>query len=112
VTSDDLGQHPANHAQTVARKHGFDISSHISRLVKRGDFEQFDVIVSLEGWVQSELERMRPQGSKSIVCEFVRGKNISNPWAAPLSAFEKMYEQIEAGMGPFIEKYIPKQYRQ
>jgi protein-tyrosine phosphatase len=110
-TRDDLGQHPAEHAQTVARKNGFDISSHVARLVTPEDFRKFDVLVSLQKSVYSALERLKPANSKAIVCEFVPGKNISNPWYAGYDEFEEMYTEIEEGMPPFMEKYMPQKYR-
>jgi protein-tyrosine phosphatase len=110
-TYDDIGQHPNQHAQKVAKKHGFDISSHIARLVTTEDFTKFDILVSLEESVYRDLERMKPRGSKAIVCEFVPGQDISNPWYAGYREFESMYVEIEEGMPPFMEKYIPQKYR-
>jgi protein-tyrosine phosphatase len=111
ITNHDLGQHPAEHAQTIARKNGFDISSHISRLVTPADYRRFDIIVALEGYVYRGLLRMQPQGSKAIVRQFVACVNIANPWASRYADFEKTYKQIEGGMGPFIEECVPTQYR-
>jgi protein-tyrosine phosphatase len=111
VTADDLDQHPMNHAQTVARQHGFDISSHISKLITDEDFARFDIIVALERYVYDCLKRSQPRGSKALICEFVPGKNIPNPWCGSLSDVQSMYVQIERGMKEFIRKYIPEHLR-
>jgi protein-tyrosine phosphatase len=107
-TRGDLGQSPAEHAETICKEHGFDISSHVSRLITDDDFRKFDLIVSLEHYVHTCLEEMRPPGSRASIVEFVPGKDIDNPWWAPYEQFERMYAQIEAGMGPFIKKHIPQ----
>jgi protein-tyrosine phosphatase len=110
-TRDDIGQNPSEHAQTVCQEHGFDISSHVSRLITDDDFRQFDLIVSLESYVHETLEEIRPPGSRATLCEFVPGEDIDNPWWQPYEAFVEMYGQIEEGMGPFIEKHIPRVFR-
>jgi protein-tyrosine phosphatase len=110
-TEDDLGQHPSKHAQRICREHGFNISSHVARLITEDDFQKFDLIVSLESYVQQTLEDMKPPQSRATVCEFVPGQDIDNPWWAPYEAFIGMYNQIEKGMDAFIEKHIPRELR-
>jgi protein-tyrosine phosphatase len=108
---DDIGQHPADHAQTICKKHGFDISRHVSRLITADDYRKFDLIVSLERDVHETVLEMRPPGSTATIVEFVPGKDIDNPWWAPYKQFEKMYGQIEAGMKEFIQRNIPQNLR-
>jgi protein-tyrosine phosphatase len=48
ITTDDLDSRPHKFAQKISRKHDFDISSHIARLIRPDDYDRFDVIVSLE----------------------------------------------------------------
>jgi protein-tyrosine phosphatase len=110
-TNKDIDESPADHAQTISKEHGFDISSHVSRLITNDDFYKFDLIVSLERSVYDTLEEIRPPGSPATLCEFVPGKNIDNPWWGPYRAFVKMYDQIEKGMRPFIQRHIPANLR-
>jgi protein-tyrosine phosphatase len=111
VTRDDIGSHPHQHAQKISKIHGFDISSHISRLIRRDDFDRFDVIVSLEPSVYRSLVSQKPPNSKARVVEFAPGVGIRNPWASPYSEFELMYKEIEAGMTNFIAREIPAPFR-
>ena len=111
VTEDDIGCHPRQEVCRLAREHGYDISRHVARLVTERDYKKYNIIVSLEPWVFRQLKSMAPRGYKGIICEFVPGKTISNPWCGSRKDFLKMYGEIEAGMTNFIEKYIPKQYR-
>jgi protein-tyrosine-phosphatase len=111
VTADDLGSHPHRHVQRVCREHGFDISSHVARMVTPRDFAAFDVIVSLEPSVQRSLVKQAPQLCTAAIVEFVPGSRISNPWASPYPDFVTMYGQIEAAMPAFVEKNIPREYR-
>ena len=107
-TSDDLDSHPMREAQIVAKKHGFDISSHVSRLVKKSDFENFDLIVSLERYVFHCLDRMKPKKSTAEIVEFAPGVDIINPWYESLERFNQMYDQIEKYFPEFIEKNLPE----
>ncbi|OHS99186.1 low molecular weight phosphotyrosine protein phosphatase [Tritrichomonas foetus] len=108
-TRDDLNQHPNKHAQRISKEHGFDISTHVSRLITDADFKKFDIVVSLENYVQRRLQQMKP---KDATCQIVRfaSYDIDNPWASPYRDFVPMYGQIERAMDEFIEKYIDKAY--
>jgi protein-tyrosine phosphatase len=107
-TEDDINQAPYENAQITARRHGFDISRHKSRLITGKDFSAFDLIVTLDKWVYSDVTRLKPRDSGCQVIEFIPGVNVLNPWHEPLNEFDKMYEQIEAGMNELIRKYFPK----
>lgn len=108
VTSDDLDQHPDPEVQQLARQHGYDISSHISKKIKANDFKKFDLIVSLEPYVFKRLKRLAPQDTKATICEFVPDVAISNPWMGSHEEFVEMYGEIEAGMKQFVAKWIPR----
>jgi protein-tyrosine phosphatase len=111
VTNDDIGSRPHQHAQKISQLHGFDISSHVSRLIRKDDFNRFDIIVSLEPSVQRSLLSQKPANSNARIVEFVPGGRIRNPWAAPYSEFELMYGEIEKGMADFIVREIPESFR-
>jgi protein-tyrosine phosphatase len=111
VTYNDIGKKPHKHAQEIARVHDFDISTHISRIITKEDFDRFDVIVSLEPSVQRAINSRKPAKCKARIVEFVPRRVIRNPWASPYREFEVMYGQIEAGMTKFIAREIPKQFR-
>ncbi|OHT16343.1 low molecular weight phosphotyrosine protein phosphatase [Tritrichomonas foetus] len=105
VTEDDINCHPNKFSQRIAREHGYDISSHISRLVTKKDFQDFDLIVSLEEYVFELLEDMKPANSHAKVVRFAP-YDIDNPWWNPYEDFVVMYKQIEKEMDVFIRNYI------
>ena len=109
VTRDDLGQHPHRYAQQVCQRHGFNISSHVSKLITNDDFNNFDLIVSLEGYVLSRLKAKKPKNSKSKIVSFSK-YDISNPWCGDLQDFIDMYGEIEEAMQSFVKNYIPPEY--
>jgi protein-tyrosine phosphatase len=110
-TRHDVGQNPEDHAQTVCKEHGFDISRHVARMITDDDFQKFDLIVSLESFVHDSLEEIRPPGSRATLCEFIPGVDVDNPWWQPYSAFVKMYNQIENGMNAFLDAHVPREFR-
>lgn len=109
VTTDDIGQHPHKHAQRVCKEHGFNISSHVSKLIRDEDFAKFDLIVSLEEYVFRCLKRMEPKNAKGKVVRF-SSIDISNPWYGNKKDFDEMYSEIEKEMKTFVQKNIPCEY--
>lgn len=105
VTTDDINQHPHKHSRRVAKEHGFDISHHVSKLIRDEDFYNFDLIVSLERYVGQELKYLQPKGSKAQIVPFA-SYDISNPWCNPYEDFVTMYAEIEKEMQTFVKKYI------
>ncbi|EAY19581.1 low molecular weight phosphotyrosine protein phosphatase, putative [Trichomonas vaginalis G3] len=107
VSSGDLNKHPKENAQKVAQAHGFDISGHISRLIKKEDFSNFSVIVSLDDFVHTKILKVKPKECRAKVVKFSK-IGISNPWRQPLHAFNSMYGEIDCAWLPFIQKNFPK----
>ena len=108
VTEDDLGVSPEENSCIIAKREGFDISNHISRLITKKDFYNFDLIVGLDQWVTNELKNMKPKDSSSLVVDLIPKKSVLNPYKQPLKNFEQMYEQIKPGMINFIKTYFPE----
>ena len=109
VTDDDLHQHPHKLAIRISKEHGFDISNHISRLITDEDFQNFDIIVSLESYVQRCLHRLKKRipSSKAQVVPFT-DCDVLNPWMGNYQDFVEMYSVIESSMNNFIKKYFPE----
>ena len=112
VTTDDIGRHPQENAQLIAKRHGFDISSHVARLITKQDFQKYDFIVALATDVYSELKYMKPSKCKAQIVEFAPRVNIINPWYEPIDRFEAMFDQIEKHWPAFINKYFPNLVKQ
>lgn len=109
VTRDDLGQHPNEYAQEVCKEHGFDISSHVSKLITKDDFYKFDLIVSLENIVFFRLNDKKPDDASGKVVRF-SSMDISNPCYGVKRDFDEMYSEIEREMKKFVKKHIPSKY--
>ena len=111
VTTDDIGRHPQENAQLIAKRHGFDISSHVARLITKQDFEKYDIIVALAADVYSELKYMKPNKCRAKIVEFAPRVSIINPWYEPINRFEAMFDQIEKYWPDFIKNNFPNLVR-
>lgn len=107
-THDDLGSRPAKHSCRIAREEGFDISHHVARLIKKEDFFNFDLIVSLERYVQRSLLNSKPEGATCKIVEFAPGVDILNPWAEPYDSFRDMYAELMRYFPTFIKTNLPE----
>lgn len=107
----DLGKHPVDFSQQIALENGFDISNHVSKLITKNDFHNFDLIVSLDPSVFSKLQKMKPPNSKSKLIELIPNKYVLNPYGLQRSMFDKMYKEISFGVLELIKKYFPDVYQ-
>lgn len=103
----DLGKHPVDFSQQIALENGFDISKHVSKLITKNDFYNFDLIVSLDPSVFSRLQKMKPADSKAQIIELIPNKYVLNPYGLPRPMFDKMYKEISYGIIELVKKYFP-----
>jgi protein-tyrosine phosphatase len=96
------GDRPDNRAQTVARKHGIDISTHQSRLFKVADFDLFDRIYVMDSSHYQSVMRIARSESDRKKVDYVMnvqfpGTNmpVRDPWYDNLAAFEQVYDQLD-----------------
>ena len=108
VTSYNLNEHPAFYSQEIARSNGFDISSHISKMITKDDFQSYDLIVSLEPYVTHILEKRKPPNFNGKIIELLKGTRVQNPYGMPKECFVSMYNQIETGINLLIKNYFPE----
>lgn len=107
ATRSDLNKNPEENAQKIAQMNGFDISSHISRLITKDDFQNFGLIVTLDDIVYYKINNMKPKNCRAKIVKFAKS-SISNPWRMPLHAFQSMYNEINREWPAFIQNNLPK----
>ncbi|KAM0754944.1 LMWPc-domain-containing protein [Meredithblackwellia eburnea MCA 4105] len=93
-----IGEEPDDRSVAICRKHGVPINS-TCRQLETVDFHEFDVIVGMDNQNMSNMERVRPKGSKAKVALFGSygdGKVIQDPYYGGASGFEKTYQQCVA----------------
>ncbi|OHS97682.1 Low molecular weight phosphotyrosine protein phosphatase [Tritrichomonas foetus] len=108
VGSHDLGKHPAVFSQEIALENGFDISNHVSKLIKAKDFDVFDIIVSLDPSVFEKLRKMKPPNSKAKVIELIPRKYVLNPYLQGKRSFYKMFSEVKEGVNSLVINYFPE----
>ncbi len=59
------GKAPDARGQRAARAAGFDISAQRARQVRPSDFDDFDLILAMDGENLADLKRMAPEGSRA-----------------------------------------------
>ncbi len=70
-TSDwHVGDPPYGPMQAAARARGYDLSPLRARQVSARDFDDFDLIIGMDGDNLSNMERLRPAGNQTPLCVF------------------------------------------
>jgi protein-tyrosine phosphatase len=99
-----LGYPPDPRAAAVAAKNGIDISHLRARLVTAADFARFDHIVALDAKNLTDLEAMRPPGSRaelSLLLDHVPGREgeaVADPYYGEESGFDITWAEVTAGV--------------
>lgn len=103
-----IGNPPEPRAMSTLHKHGITKYSHIARLIKKADFNEYDWIFGMDDYIMECLYHYRPKNSKAIV--EILGKydpngemNIRDPLFDDDShGFEKAYEQSFRSIQSFL----------
>jgi protein-tyrosine phosphatase len=97
-----IGDPPDERACITARKHGIDISGHRGRLFETSDFDIFDKIYVMDSSHYLALSNMSRNDNDLKKVDYIMnavepGKNIpvQDPWYDGMSAFEKVYDQLD-----------------
>jgi len=97
------GEPPDRRAQTVASRHGIDISRYRARQVRPGDFDRFDHIVALDRQNLAELKALRPEGARaqlSLLFDHVPGREgeaVADPYYGNEAHFEITWSDVSEG---------------
>ena len=105
-----LGDLPDNRMRVHARKRGYELT-HRARKVREADFEDFDMIVAMDGSNYQNLRRMAPtiESEAKIVpmIDFVtlatRCDHIPDPYYEGSEGFELVLDLLENGVANLYE---------
>jgi protein-tyrosine phosphatase len=107
------GDSPDQRAQTVCRRHGIDISSHIARLFDKKDFDRFDRIYVMDVSHYRQVSAMARSADDMLKVDYVLnliypGKNlpVDDPWYHDMPAFEKTFVQLELACRRITEELL------
>jgi len=105
-----VGDHPDQRAQAVCRKYGIDISSHVSRLFIKQDFDRFDRIYVMDASHFYSVSRMARSAEDLKKLDYIlnllypgKAMPVDDPWYHDIQAFEKTYRQLDAACTILVE---------
>jgi protein-tyrosine phosphatase len=97
-----IGDAPDARAQAIAKKHGIDISAHQARLFTIKDFDRFDQIYIMDVSHYQRVMHLSRNVNDRQKIDFIMNQafpgsnlNVQDPWYSDISAFEKVYQQLE-----------------
>ncbi|MDH5465462.1 MAG: low molecular weight phosphotyrosine protein phosphatase [Thiovulaceae bacterium] len=94
-----IGESPCEHSITVANKHGIDISGQKGRQVSVYDFDQYDLIVALDGSNYNDLKRLGCENLTKLGNYGFEGNDVPDPYFFDgFEGFEKVFTMIEVAV--------------
>ncbi|HSO43214.1 MAG: low molecular weight protein-tyrosine-phosphatase [Rhodospirillales bacterium] len=122
TSSMQIGKAPDPRTQAVAQRRGLDLADLRARQVQREDFFRFDHILAMDRANLEDLRAICPPGARARIGLFLEGAagegcgDVADPYLdRGLSAFERMFDQIEtgcAGLLRWMEREHPDLFAQ
>lgn len=108
-----IGDPPHLGSQTIAKKHGIDISNQKGRKFAKEDFDYYDKIYVMDSENYQDVKRIAGKLFDEseidlIMNEAYPGRNMAvpDPWYANTdAAFEEVYQLLDIATDKIIEKY-------
>ena len=103
-----VGKPPFPSAVEAAKKRGYDITGCISRRVKQGDFDHFDLILAMDNANVAALRTIAPTRHKQKIellldySEKYHGQEVPDPFGGDEKAFERALDMIEDGCNGLV----------
>ncbi|KAK8885024.1 Low molecular weight phosphotyrosine protein phosphatase [Tritrichomonas musculus] len=97
-----LNESPDDRAIDICMKHDVDIRDHHSKQLYQSDFTLFDLVVALDEQTLKLLNELKPENCRAKVALFNPPNGIADPYYGGRVGFQKMYDQIEQNMKPFL----------
>jgi protein-tyrosine phosphatase len=89
-----VGAPPDERTQHHARNRGYDLSRQRARQVRLRDFDEFDMILAMDGGHLRALQRMAPPKSKAQIRLFAPG-DVPDPYYCGAEGFERVLDLVE-----------------
>ncbi len=109
-----IGQTAAELAVEVAAERGVDLSRHRARQVTRQMLKRADLVIGLERNHLREAGVICGDsgGKYRLLTDFgpphVRGRDVEDPYGAPIEYFISTYEEIEKYVKALLDDLVPK----
>lgn len=86
----------------IAAAHGYDLSAHRARQLRRADFAAFDYVLGMDRANWRELRRIAPPGAEPAL--FLGDAEVPDPYYGGDADFEKVIALARAGVAMWIER--------
>jgi protein-tyrosine phosphatase len=107
------GDSPDERAVLTLRKRDIDITGHIARLFSVQDFDRFDRIYVMDSYHYSNVAQLARDDADMEKVDYIMNviypgfdKHVKDPWYNELTAFEKVYEQLDLACGTLAKKIV------
>jgi protein-tyrosine phosphatase len=97
-----IGQPPDERTLHHARARGYDLSAQRARQVRPQDFENFDMVLAMDGGHLRALQRMAPREHHAKIRLFVEGGDVPDPYYGGPEGFERVLDLVEARCASLI----------
>jgi protein-tyrosine phosphatase len=91
-----VGEAPDKRAQDHAKRRGYDLSALRARQVRKGDFEDFDLIVAMDRGHREILQRNCAPEQRGKIRMLIKGRDVPDPYYGGEEGFERVLDMVEA----------------
>jgi protein-tyrosine-phosphatase len=88
------GDPPDDRSIAVAKKHGLDISSHISRRLAPEDWTRFSYILAMDSSNYRNAKRMKPANATAQLVMYLPSGDVPDPWYGSAAGFTDCYNLL------------------
>jgi protein-tyrosine phosphatase len=90
------GEPPDRRAMHHAKGRGYDLSAQRARQLRQRDFEEFDLIVAMDGGHLDILREHCPPQHRGKLRMLVNGRDVPDPYYGGPDGFEHVLDMVEA----------------
>lgn len=108
-----VGDPPDERAIVTLRKRGIDITGHVARLFSVKDFDRFDQIYVMDSYHYSNISQLARDDKDMEKVDYIMNVvypcsnlPVKDPWYNEISAFEKVYDQLNNACNILASKLV------
>ena len=102
-----IGHPPDERAQRHARSRGYDLSAQRARQVRPRDFDDFELIVAMDGGHLRALLGMAPPRHRAKIRLFAADRDVPDPYYGGPDGFERVLDLVEAQCASLLAELKP-----
>jgi protein-tyrosine phosphatase len=98
-----VGEPPDRRSTEAARRRGFELKDLRARALRKGDFDEFDLLLAMDRSHLDLMTRACPEGRRERLALFLSfapqlgAEDVPDPYYGGADGFERVLDMIEAG---------------